>query len=496
MKYRIYALAFLMLHSCSYAEDVSGKSVFVDSVNYDLYGTTGYTLITDQEHEKGHAINKPELSVSIFGGKMSQDGQDDMRKYLLFNGKTELTVKEDVPDTLAEELGQDILCRDFNVRTQGDVYHSRFTFNPEQSSLGFALSYRHPFKEKYWVSIDAPFLHLKQRVGLVETRVSAESARSDADAFFNSDDGTDRLTAQVSMYEAFRQPGLKYGRIDGAQKKNGLADLKLRFGRNAIDREDLFVSQYLGVIIPTGNRRTAEHMWEPIVGNGHHAGVEWGNTIQICMHEASVCNWWATNSLTGHYLFENTQKRSLDLNNGPWTRYLAMFKNSTERATNKRTFGINSMTQDVKINPGVAFGMASQLSLVGKNWNINVGIINRFRQAEDIELAKAWELGPMIASLDEPAGTPGEVSPSRQMGTNYATGYLFSDSNVYIQESDIDLNSAAHPSVIASTIHGSVAYFRDGEFSQNYELGGSYDTSRQNAGISRWNIYGKLLISF
>ena len=122
--------------------------------------------------------------------------------------------------------------------------------------------------------------------------------------------------------------------------------------------------------------------------------------------------------------------------------------------------------------------------------------MNRFRQAEDIELAKAWELGPMIAHLDEPAGAPGEVAPLRKMGRGLAIANIFSNSNIYIQESDIDLNSAAHPSVIASTIHGSVAYFNDGEFSQNYELGGSYDTSRQNAGISRWNIYGKLLISF
>lgn len=493
MKYRMYALALLLLHSCSYAENVSGKSVFVDFMNYDLYGTTGYTMIAHQEHEKGHVINKPELSVSIFGGKTSKDGQDDLRKYLLFNNKNELIVKENVTGAPAGELAQDIISGDFNLTTDGS-YSSRITFNPEQKNLGFVISYRHPFQEKYWVSIDAPFLHLTQNVGLVETRVSAAGAAG-ANAFFNSDDSNDQLQAQINMREAFRQPGLKYGRIDGARKKDGMADLKLRFGRNAIDREDLFVSQYLGVVIPTGNKRTAEYMWEPIVGNGHHAGIEWGNTIQICMHEAKACNWWATNSLTGHYLFENTQKRSLDLYNGPWTRYLAMYQSSADLLVDHKTFGINSMTQDVKVRPGVAFGMASQISMVSKNWNVNLGVINRFRQAEDVELAQAWELGPMIANIGAVVA-PGEASPLRKMGRIFDTGTMFTTNNVFIQESDIDFNSAAHSSVIASTLHASIAYFNDGEFSQNYELGGSYDTSRQNTGISRWNVYGKLLVSF
>lgn len=492
MKYRMYALPLLLLYSYSYAQDVSGKSVFVDFMNYDLYGTTGYTLIAHQEHEKGHVINKPELLVSLFGGKTSKDGQDALRRYLLFNNKTELTVKEEIPDTAAKEFSQDILSGDFNLETNTGDYHSRITVNPKQTTLGFVLSYRHPFKEKYWVSVDAPFLHLKQSVGLTETRVSAASPRDDARAFYHSGDTSDRLQAQVNMREAFRQPGLKYGRIDGMRKKDGMADLKLRFGRNAIDREDLFISQYLGVIIPTGNRRTAEYMWEPIVGNGHHAGIEWGSTVQICMHEANACNWWVTNALTGHYLFENTQKRSLDLYNGQWTRYLAMYENEAARVEDRRTFGINNMTQDVRVSPGVAFGMATQLSMVSKKWNINLGIINRFRQAEEVELAQAWKLGPMISNVS----TANEAVPVRRMGQAHDADYLVIEGNVPIQASNIDLNSAAHPSVIMSTLHTSVAYFNDGEFSQNYEVGASYDTSRQNAGISRWNLYGKLLISF
>ncbi len=506
MKYRIYALALILLHSCAHAQNISGKSVFVDFPTYELYSTTGYTLITNQEHEKGHMAEKPELALSIFGGKTTQSGREDLREYLLFNNKKELVVKEDIPDSYTEDLSQDLLARDFNVRTRGDTHHSKLTVDPKQSTLGFMISYRHPLSKKYWVNFDAPFVHVKQSVGLSETVIIEQNAddqrASTANPFYET--GTSRrLLAQTNMFEAFRQPGLKYGRIDGTQKKDGMADLKIRIGRNAIDKDDLFVSQYVGVIIPTGNRRTAEYMWEAMVGNGHHAGIDWGNTLQYCMHEAKACNWWITNSLTGHYLFENTQKRSLDLYNGQWTRYLAMFENATARnaagtadVPYRRTFGINIMTQDVKVNPGFALGMATQVSLVGKNWNINAGIMNRFRQAEDVKLVNAWKEGPMIADLSEPAGNPGEVMPNRKMGRNLDLANLGANANIFIKESDINLVSAAHPSVILSTLHASAAYFNEGEFSQNYEVGGSVDTSRQNAGISRWNVYGKLLINF
>lgn len=491
MKYRIYALALLLLSSCR-AEDVSGRSVFVDFMNFDLYSTTGYTLIVNQQHGKGHADNKPEICLSLFGGKSTEEGQFGLGKYFGFDGKQKLSVEEAIPTTPAEELAQDILAGDFNLDTDAGTYTGNISFHPEQKSLGFMISMRYPFADKYWVSVDAPFMHLKQTVGLREERTSAVSTASNDNPF----KGTTRTV--VNMYEAFRQPGMEYGRIDGTMKKDGMADLKIRIGRNAYDREDLFISQYLGVIIPTGNRRTAVHVWEPILGNGHHVGIDWGNTIQMCMHEASVCNWWVTNSLTGQYLFENTQKRSLDLYNGQWTRYLAMYANSTDRSNDIRSFGINHMTKDVLVNPGVSLGMATQLSVVGKNWNINVGIMNRFREAEDVQLKDAWEEGPMIANIGTVAAVgTGEVIPTRAMGRGFDYTGMVTTDNVYITEDDINLESASHPTVFSTTIHASYAYFYEGEdFSQNYEVGASYDTARNNAGVHRWNLFGKLLLTF
>lgn len=497
MKYRIYALALLLLHASSQAENISGKSVFVDFVNYDLYSTTGYNLIVNQQHEKGHVLNEPEVLLSLFYGESTNHA--DLNKYFLFDNKTELVVKENIPTTAVAELSQDLFSQDFNLQTFAGNYHSILKFKPKQTSLGFVISARYPFHERYWVSIDLPFLHLNQNLNLEEIRISDESTAYGTRNFKESNGNATRetLTPQVNMYEAFRQPGLEYGRIDGAQKKDGLADIKIHVGRNAYNREDLFVSQYVGIIIPTGNRRTAKYMWEPIVGNGHHVGVDWGNTTHICMHEASLCNWWITNALTGQYLFENTQKRSLDLFNGPWTRYLAMYKDASARSANTLTFGINSMTQDVKINPGVAFHMATQLSLVGENWNINFGIINRFRQAEEIELAEQWKLGPMIANI---APVAGAVVPSRKMGRAFNSTAMIAGggtpADLFIQESDINLLSAAHTNVFANTLHASVAYFNDGQYSQNYEIGGSYDVSRQNTGIERWSLFGKVLINF
>lgn len=496
MKYRIYLAAILLLHSCAQAQNVSGKSFFSDLTDYSLYSTSGYTLAADQHHEDGHVLNKPQFVTSAFYGRSSSDSSA-LREYFLFGGKQFLTVKgdarNDVPDTVGEELEQDILFWDFNVKTNNGSQRSTITMNPKQERGGIVFSFRYPFRETYWVSIDAPFAHVKNNLDLTETYTyTPHSVVRNVNGF------DAKLTTVTTMFEAFRQAGMNYGRIDGVRKKTGLADLTVRLGCNRINHQDLFVSQYVGMIIPTGNTPKGVHMWEPVVGNNHHFGVEWGNTLHYCFKESARGRIWVTNVISGKYLFENTQTRSLDLKTGPWTRYLAMFANGAKRATDEQTFGINLMTKDVKVSPGLAATFATQFCAVGERWNGTVGVMTHLRQAERVELATEWAQGPEVANLNPAAAGAGEVNPFRRMGRAFdQTGMFFAaGTDHFITEDDIDFNSAAHPNVYTTTIHGSLGYYRKTDRSQHYQLGGSYETSRQNTAIDRWTVSAQLQLSF
>jgi hypothetical protein len=489
MKYRIYVVAILLLHSCADAQNISGKSFFSDLTDYSLYSTSGYTLAIDQHHEDGHVLNKPQFVSTLFYGKSSDE--ESLNEYFLFGNKQSLTVREAIPTTALNELGQDILFGDFNVQTRNGQQRSTLSMKPKQKRGGIAFSFRYPFKEKYWLSVDAPFVHVQNNLDLTETYTYTPHATLATTNGFDA-----KLTTVTTMFEAFRQSGMTYGRIDGVRKKTGLADLTVRVGCNRVNRKDFFVSQYLGVIFPTGNKPKAIYMWEPMVGNNSHFGVEWGNTTHYCLKESAKGKIWVTNVISGKYLFENTQKRSLDLYNGQWTRYLAMFANGAKRASDESTFGINLMTQDVKVNPGFAATIGTQFSAMGEKWTGNLGFMTHVRQAERIELANAWTEGPQIANI----GAANSVVPSRKMGRGFNTNAMIAGAGTvtdsFIKEADIDLTSAAHPNVLSTTIHGSLGYYHKTAHPQNYELGGSYEVSRQNSAINRWNLWARLQLTF
>jgi len=498
MKQHHYAVALLLLSTGAHAENyISGKSFFSDLQDYSLFSQRGYMMAREQASQDGYVINRTQFSASVFGSR-SYD-EDNLRRYFAFNNKNVLHVKESIPTSGIQEIGQDLLFADFNVQTDNGAQESYIFFNPKQTRAGIAFSWRKAIKDKYWVTVDAPFVHLENNLDLVEAFTGTVHTRSSGLRGFELDGtgGAQNPTA-FSMFGAFKQTGLNYGRVDGPRKKDGLADLTVRFGYNSVNRSDLFMSQNIGVIIPTGNRAKAVYMWEPIVGNGHHAGITGGTTTHFRLKENKKRNTqiWITGAVDGTYLFENTQKRSLDLKNGPWTRYLAMFENATKRASNLQTFGINLMTRDVKVDPGASAQFATQVSLLAEHWNINLGFISRYRQAETVRLAQEWELGPEIADLAPTSATVGEVNPLRKMGralTNYTLG---AGIDSFITEEDIDFDSAAHPSVISYTLHGSLAYYHHTAHPQNYELGFAYDFANQNTAINRAMVWAKLQLTF
>jgi hypothetical protein len=492
MKYRIYVAALLLLHSCVHAENVSGKSFFSDLQDYSLFSLSGYMSAADQHHDDGHVLNKSQTSATIFGGR-SEDVYD-LQEYFLFNGKHLLRAQEYdtiAPGNALNQEKQDILFGDFNVQTKNTAQASILSVFPEQKRIGLALSMRYGFKDKWWLCVDAPFVRVKNAINLVESYTYSPHRVIDGVAGFDGDNPT-----VTTMFEAFRQKGMNYGRIDGVQKKAGLADLTVRVGCNSVNKKNVFMSQSLGLIFPTGNRPTAEYVWEPIVGNNKHFGITFSNGGHYLFNETTRGKIWVSVNMESKYLLENTQKRSLDLKNGPWTRYLAMYADNLKRTNDERTFGINLMTKDVKVRPGTTASFGTKFNFISDNWNISAGVISRYRQAERVSLVQDWQRGPQIANL----GTASTVIPTRRMGecinANAAIAGGAAPVDYYIQESDIDFNSAAHPALVSYTFHTTAAYYNHSEHPQNYEAGLSYDFSEQNTTINRWSAWAKLQVSF
>lgn len=454
-------------------------------------------LLVDQAKDTGRVLRMTGIEATVFGGQSARE--EDLAKYFFFDGKTELTVKEDQPGTAATELTQDILSLNFNLDAANAGFHSNIKIAPKQTFFGVGLSARWHFRENYWFMIEAPIVHVKNDMQLTENIIAAAGGASGVA-------GINNKTELGTMKNAFKQAGMLYGKIDGPQKETRLADLTLKAGYDSplLNRKDLYMTSYLGLVLPTGNKAKAEYMFEPICGNGGHFAFMFGSKGELELRKFKSGKLWLSWGAETQYLFENTQKRSFDLLlNGPWSRYLSMYQTTAKQAAGNGVtdaeFGINLMTLDAKVTPGYNGAFNTALNFVGEKYYGSLGYTTFVRQAEKVALKNAFPYTEATITAYDFADDEGNVTNRfRKIGTDYSE--LDSDelaTHVALKEADIDLGSAAHPGNISYMVNMNMGYHHSCQ-KRPYivEGGASYEFSRQNTALSRWGLYGKLRVSF
>jgi len=321
------------------------------------------------------------------------------------------------------------------------------------------------------------------------------------------------------MTEAFRQTGLNYGKIDGAQTKWGVADVELIFGRDWLDDSTAKMNLYVGLVCPTGNRPKAEYLWEAIIGNNNHWGAFFGSSSSYIWREGDNYVITAVCDTDARYLFENTQVRMLDLNGRPWSRYLYLASVNTNTAGAPLTagesmfeqgleFGVNILTQAVRVAPHGSFTINSAL-----NYRRDCGLegeagVNFFaRQAEKVKLANRFINSNQysVPALESDISAPNFANTASFATINNAQEQANTDINhgsgspqAYVfTEADLDLNSAATPAVIESTFYAALGKRWDKcRFPCFAGIGGSYTYTADNASIRRWGVWGKAGLTF
>lgn len=508
MKYKNrIALALLCFAPKGNANNVYSHTFFSAIPQYKLISNLTTNLLPDQAHNDGRALKKRTLQVALFGGR-SNDASG-LRDYFLFDGQLNIPVIE--TPTQAGGLANDqpgtksLMASDFNIQTVNASSASTITMNPTQTVSGATLSFRSPIGQKLWASVELPIVHVRNNLSFTETfTVSALAvANQGAVGFYNP--LTEAVTVPVAtMTQAFQQTGMLYGRIQGVQKTTQLAEINLKAGYDAIDRTDLYFSLYLGVSIPTGNKPKAVYMFEAIGGNNHHTGLSGGLYGQLRMHEFNKCNVWFGWSMEAEYLLHNIQTRSFDLKNRPWSRYMQVYRNESDRLNivpntlGQRSFGINSFTKDLNVKPGSNGTFNVNLNLIGNTWSGCLGMNTFVRSGESISLAQPWQLGPQLAALPLYGAGGNDASatePYRTINVLPNVGDQW-DGRYYVQESDLDLNSAAHPTLRATTGYGTLGYYRKTNHPQYFEAGSSYEFGPQNTVLKRWTFWTKVQITF
>ena len=431
----------------------------------------------------------------IYGIYSKSVRSDELSRYFMFDSKTELVVKETAPATDATELDQDILSLNFNLDAANAGFHSTLTMEPQQTVYGAGLNFRMYFREKFWLAVEAPVVHVKNNLKLTEKVLTVAGGAGTAT-------GLDGDTVVGTMTDAFKQAGLKYGKIDGEQNKTRLADVIVKFGYDSpeLNRKDLYITSYLGAILPTGNKPRAVYMFEAICGNGGHAGLMFGNHGELHLRKFKSGNLWMSWGMETQYLFENTQKRSFDLKqNGPWSRYLSMYETTAKRnagGASQATRGINLLTLDTKVTPGYNGNFNTGINFIHKKWHLGLNYTTYIRKAEHLELKTGW--ASTEATITEYDFTGDDTNRFRRIGTSFADLDQTDTANaIAIKEADLDINSAAHPANVSHMLALNIGKYHSCQNRPyNIEGGASYEFSRQNTALNRWGIWARLHVSF
>ncbi len=457
----------------------------------------------------------------LFGGSSTGATSSGLARYFFPHNKTKLSVAED--DSLDNfEKKKDLLAQNFSIFTKKGSFRSEITIAPQQSVFGVGFYWRHcfikdPLKgDSVWMSISTPLEQIRNRMNLNEVVMNDGGGPDESAGVF----------VVANMKQAFVQPDWMFGKMmDGVMTKTRLADIELKFGYdNYLKAEPSHMELYVGVVIPTGNKYDGEYIFEPIVGRGKYAGLMAGGAQGSLLwsnytEEKKV--WWEL-AVHGEYLFKNKQKRSFDLVDKPWSRYIPLYANQEQaqealdlvlidrsRAMNLSTPGINLLTRELVVSPGFLFDMNGAFVLEYDRIRCEVGYNLFFRRAEDVSLSHSWD--PVFAI--KYAEGIGRTNPIRDIsGNKYLEQTVVSTddpSNVLIpvafedfdqsiiQETDLDLLSATTPALFSHTLYiAAGACFDAREKPIMIDGGLSYTFAHNDAVINKWLIWFKSGVSF
>ncbi len=512
---------------CS-SQDVNSHSFFSIRSPFQSASPERVTLFRDAALRKCDRYQGG-LQAVVFGGE-STNSKALARYFLPFDKDTLIFANDNAPGSLINGLPnpnfRDVNAFFFNIQTTAIDFKSRVKFSPRHSYVGLGLDWKKYFgsrecgPKRWWLEISLPIVHVRNEVKCIETIENLGVAG----AFLGDDTGEPPVGASLvnrSVCEAFRglKPffvgamsggaitgsGFKFGKIDGAKSKNGIADIEFKVGYDFAQEECYHGDLYVGVVIPTGNKPKGEFVFEPIVGNNHHFALMWGGSFgyelwRSCDDRQDVRFEFEIN---GRYLFRNTQTRSFDLVDKSWSRYMLVFREFANSQNVTPEEGINVFTQKLHVTPRYAQDFNCGLVYDICDWQAELGYNFWARQSEKVKLKEPFSTTITIPDVSATIISADVINRATTVKENFAGANLILGGNEALynlnawQESDLNLHSAVAPCAISHSVYGSFGRYCDMDdcWSLFAGMGGSYEFSSVNTVLNRWMVWCKIGIA-
>ncbi|MBU4387754.1 hypothetical protein KJ644_04805 [Candidatus Dependentiae bacterium] len=444
------------------------------------------------------------VSNSAFYEESCSSG--DLSNYFMIDGKSELVIKGyDVlgsKDIAAEWLGipssGDMDDIDAQRTAGGHKFSSKISMAPEMKRWGVNYFVQKKLRDNFWFSILVPFVNVATNARLSEYEISGARPETLMPLLEDDSRGVLFFEEPLNVTQALSHPLMKYGKIDNKKhQKAGLADITLRLGLNKMYKKCL-LDLYTQLVVPTGDKPTAEYLFEPIVGNGHHFAAGAGAKFS-----AKYKNFTLMSDFDYLYLFQSSEKRSFDLNNGPWSRYMAA-TTGLPRTRPQRL--INYLTKDLYVTPGSYANALFAADFNRDKIHLQFGVNIEAKASEKVYLKEGFNDYVGIAFYDTHAPQSMIVDTYDTYNRTYSKADINDDmivaiasadsSFTNIKESDLNLDSARSLNQLSVNPFVSVGF--DGTLDShpyNVSFGTFYKSNSNNKSIGSWGLWLNASIS-
>jgi len=423
-------------------------------------------------------------SVQVLGIYQQSTSTDAQARYFLFNNKNTLIVKGDHG---VNSFDRDIRAEWLNLPR---AFAGTFSLNPQQKQAAVWFEFKQDLKKCFnnsffdplWIDISMPVQMIENNIGLEDmttTTVDLSMARF------------------KSIEEAFVQCDWKYAKIrKGNHRKTTVAELMFKLGASFL-HEDGFEVDYYGLFVfPTHGAVSPEFLFDPFIGNNRHFGFGTGVLFQLPITRSHICcGFPAFFFMIENIMFlRNEQKRTLDLKNKPWSRYLLLANKKDPLL--KKVPAMNVTTVKVKAEPFNFVDLSTGLRWVSDVFEAEMGFDLWAHGNQELKLRKPFT---------EDFGIAGTGTTMVKGLTVCATA---SESTIAclapndaeftpIRERDLDLLSGAARSAVTYRVHIAAGTKVEGcTLDGFFGGGGHYEVSQDNSVLRNWQVWAKMGFNF
>lgn len=484
MKNYIFCAVFLVFLPCfGHKQEVYGRSFMLTQPGYQrltMHNQLWQEIIYDKQGSMRGALQiTPFFQLSPDATKTDHYFLINKKKSLLVSGFNN-TALRNIRDVRAEWLG---LSPNFS---------GTFSLRPKQMQTGIIFDYSQDLGNLIPINLVKDWkLNITIPLLLVENSLNPCQAPIENAPLATSED----------LVAAFNQPSWCFGKMyTGHRSKSGIAEIKVCLESAYLAEDHFIIAYHSGLIIPACKKQNGEYLFDAVVGYNRHVGIVGGVDFQILLNRNpdrfAFCFFM---DLESTFLIRNKQKRTFDLREKPWSRFLLF--NRSDGGPNQNIPGVNVLTRECTVRPHNVVEFATGWRFDHRHFTFEFGYSIWGHDVEHIaNLSNPFPSGVYgIAAVQSESDTrPFTASRSTIAQLSPVDFNLLGEPVfVAINEYDLDFLSAATGSALSHQAHFSFGMKNIGKQNNAFiGLGGFIEIPQKNGSFMTKGFWSKFGISF